>query len=129
MKTASFRTYTGPGRISIARYAPKGTPAGFRVFSQLAPGRWFNQVDRATYVRLYNAEILGRLDPRETCERLHDLAGDAEPVLLCWEKPPFTADNWCHRRMVAAWFEQQLGEEVDELPQAPKPLPQLGLFG
>jgi hypothetical protein len=35
---------------------------------------------------------------------VHRLAGGAEPVLLCWERPPFTADNWCHRRMVAAWF-------------------------
>jgi hypothetical protein len=44
VKTSSFRTYTGPGRISIARFAPRGHPAGYRVYSKLAPGPWFNKV-------------------------------------------------------------------------------------
>jgi hypothetical protein len=30
------------------------------------------------------------------------LAAPDEPVLLCWEKPPFSDANWCHRRIVAA---------------------------
>ena len=38
MKTSSFFSYTGPGRISIARFAPRGTPAGVRVYKRLAPG-------------------------------------------------------------------------------------------
>jgi hypothetical protein len=58
------------------------------------------------------------LDPQHTWNQLHELAAGAEPVLLCWELPPFTASNWCHRRMAAAWFEDQLGIEVDELPHA-----------
>jgi hypothetical protein len=116
MKTASFRTYTGPGRISIARWAPRWTSAGYRVFSALAPGRWFNGVDRATYRQLYDSEILARLDPQRTWDQLHELAAGAEPVLLCWEQPPFTTENWCHRRIVAEWFKEQLGLEVGELP-------------
>lgn len=115
MKTASFFTYQGPGRISIARSAPRRTPSGFRVFRDLAPGKWFNSVDRAEYRELYLREILGRLDPRQTHERLIELAGPAEPVLLCWEKPPFDSKNWCHRRMVAEWFGETLGIEVPEL--------------
>jgi len=43
MKTASFFAYTGPARISIARFAPRGSPAGFRIYRALAPGPWFNQ--------------------------------------------------------------------------------------
>jgi hypothetical protein len=53
----------------------------------------------------------------------------AEPVLLCYEVPPFTApqpiaqaglttigrQNWCHRRLVAVWFQETLGIEVAEL--------------
>jgi hypothetical protein len=117
MKTGSFLLYAGPGRISIAQRAPRGTPAGFRVFPALAPGRWFNQVDQATYRRLY-FEMLGRLDPQRTWDALHEMVGCAEPVLMCWEKPPFTATNWCHRRMVAVWLNEQLGHEVDELPRA-----------
>jgi hypothetical protein len=114
MKTASFFTYAGPGRISIARFAPRGTPAGFRTFRALAPGPWFNSVERDEYVQRYDAEILSRLDPQETFDRLHELAGEAEPVLLCWERPPLTAENWCHRRIVAEWFQDRLGVAVPE---------------
>ncbi len=114
MKTASFFTYAGPGRVSIARFAPRGTPAGFRIYKTLAPGSWFNSVSKEEYERLY-FDGLAQLDPKETWDRLHDLAGGAEPVLLCWEKPPFDDKNWCHRRMVAKWFQDQLGVDVPEL--------------
>ncbi|MBW7996799.1 MAG: DUF488 domain-containing protein [Candidatus Glassbacteria bacterium] len=42
------------------------------------------------------------------------MAGGFEPVLLCFEKPPFGDDNWCHRRMVAEWLSDTLGIEVPE---------------
>ncbi|MCP5450956.1 MAG: hypothetical protein H6972_10525 [Gammaproteobacteria bacterium] len=115
MKTASFFTYTGPGRISIARYAPRGTPAGFRIYRPLNPTAPMLKLDRAEYDPLYQA-ILAVLDPRQVWDSLHRLAGDAEPVLLCWERPPFTVTNWCHRRMAADWFEQALDVEVPEVP-------------
>ena len=114
MKTASFKTYTGLGRISIARYAPRDAPAGYRVFKRLAPGKWFNSVSRPEYERLFQLEVLGPLDPQQTLDELITLAGGTEPVLLCWEKPPFHATNWCHRRMVADWFKQKLGIDVPE---------------
>lgn len=115
MKTSCFANYQGPGRISIARYAPRNTPAGFRIFSRLAPGSWFKTVTKSEYIERFDA-MLAALDPQETWDTLHKLAGDAEPVLLCWEKPPFDeVKNWCHRRMVAEWFEAKLGVEVPEL--------------
>lgn len=115
MKTASFFTYTGPGRVSIARFPPRGTPAGFRVFKPLAPGPWFNSVTREEYERLFAAQ-LAQLDPHEVWHTLHQLAGPAtEPVLLCWERPPFHERNWCHRRLVAAWLEQELGTAIPEI--------------
>ena len=132
MKTASFFTYTGPGRISIARFAPRRTPAGFRMFKSLAPGSWFNSVTPARYVELFDKEILGVLDPRETWKQVHDLAGGAEPVLLCWEKPTDQESDpnaYCHRALVARFFEKALGEKVPEIGYETAPrhplLPQL----
>lgn len=123
MKTASFFTFAGEGRVSIARYAPRATPAGFRVFAALAPGPWFNKVGGDEYRRRFAAEIIGRLDPAETWDRLHQLvAPGVEPVLLCWEKPPWTEDNFCHRRIVADWLGEKLGFTIEELaPPAPAP--------
>jgi hypothetical protein len=113
MKTASFFTYTGPGRVCIARFAPRGTPAGFRIYRPLAPGAWFNSVPQDEYRRLYFAH-LATLSAEKVLQDLHVLANGAEPHLLCYEKPPFTETNWCHRRMVAEWFQKELGIEVIE---------------
>ena len=118
MKTASFFTYTGPGRISIARYAPRGTPAGYRQYRALAPDADMLKMSQALYLPRY-ATILERLDPQQVWDDLHRLAGDQEPVLLCWERPPFTASNWCHRRLVADWFERVLGVTVPEWDSGP----------
>jgi hypothetical protein len=115
VKTASFFDYSGPGRISIARFPPRGTPAGFRVYRALAPGPWFNSVDEPEYRRRY-AEQLAALDPRATFDALAELAAGAEPVLLCWErKTDLVAGRaFCHRRIVAEWFHARLGETVVE---------------
>jgi hypothetical protein len=113
MKTSSFFAYKGPGRVSIARFPPRNTPAGFRVYKKLAPGPWFNSVSRDEYDRLYGAQ-LAALDPAVVKSELQALAGDAEPVLLCWERTPFTEKNWCHRRIVARWLHETLGEPVPE---------------
>ncbi|MDP3761519.1 MAG: DUF488 family protein [Ramlibacter sp.] len=115
MKTASFFTFSGPGRISIARYAPRNVPAGFRIYRPLAPGPWFNSVDERRYRELYLRQ-LAQLDARAVVEELEALAGaGVEPVLLCYERPPFTATNWCHRRMVSEWFGRELGVDVPEV--------------
>lgn len=37
MKTSCFSLYTGTGRISIARFAPRSTPAGYQMYKTLAP--------------------------------------------------------------------------------------------
>ena len=119
MKTASFFSYTGPGRISIARFPPRGTPAGFRVYKLLAPGPWFNQVTEEEYRKLYFAG-LEHLDPQKVWNDLHALHPGVEPVLLCWETPQDlnAGTTFCHRRMVAAWFRQRLHQGVEEMPPA-----------
>lgn len=125
MKTASFRTYTGPGRVSIARFAPRGCPAGYKIYKALAPGPWFNSVSKEEYLKRFCFEVLAPLKPIHVYDELHRLVGDGvEPVLLCWEVPPFTDSNWCHRRIVAEWFQRTLQKTVPELdPGAVKPTP------
>lgn len=127
MRTGSHVTYFGPGRVSISRGA-RGVPAGFRFFPVLAPGDWFKTTDKLEYERLYAAQ-LAKLNPEHIQKALHQLAGGHEPILMCWEKPPFTETNFCHRRLVAAWLEANLGIQVSELeahelppkpPQTPK---------
>ena len=117
MKTSSFYLYSGPGRISIAQTAPRRVEAGFKLYQALVPGKWLfdpTYKDYATYRERYFHEILAPLDPQKVWDDLHALAGGHEPVLLCHEhlrKP----DEWCHRRMVAEWFEQALGIAVPEM--------------
>ena len=116
MKLSSFFDYTGPGRISIARYAPRGTPAGFRVYKPLAPGPWFNSVAKPEYESRYFAQ-LALLNPEKVYTDLHVLTAGVDPVLLCWERKADINANktWCHRQMVAMWLRQQLDIEVEEL--------------
>jgi hypothetical protein len=115
MKTSNFWIYKGAGRISISRYQPRFLPKDYAVFKALAPGAWFNKVDEAEYRRLYQ-EILDSLNPREVWDELHRLAGEAEPVLLCYEKP----GEFCHRRIVAEWFYNELGKMVRKYAPVPK---------
>jgi hypothetical protein len=117
MKTASFFSYIGQGRISIARFAPRNAQPGYRVYRRLAPGPWFNSVPYEQYVELYE-EQLARLDARRVWEELHAIVYPHEPILLCWERPPLTTKNWCHRTTVASWMSRSLGEQVAELGPA-----------
>ncbi len=112
MKTSSFFSPSLPseGRISIARFAPRRHPKGYRVYSKLAPGKWFNSVDEAMYRKLFAEQLLAR-DPQTVWDELHALAGASEPILLCWEEPGI----FCHRRLVAAWLEENLGVTVPEM--------------
>ncbi len=117
MKTSSFYLYSGTGRISIARTAPRRVAAGFKIYRALAPGAWLFEPaykDYATYRERYFREILVPLDPQKIWDDFHALTDGYEPILLCHEhlrKP----SEWCHRRMVAEWLEQALGVEVPEM--------------
>jgi len=115
VKTASFFEYVGAGRVSIARFSPRRTPAGFRVYRALAPGPWFKSVEEVEYRIRYDRQ-LAELDPQRVWDELHTLAGGAEPVLLCWERKPDldAGRTFCHRRIVAAWFAATLDQDVPE---------------
>lgn len=82
-----------------------------RRYLDLAPS-WglVNLRDHEVYEREYRRQVLDRLDPAKV---IQDLGEDA--ILLCWEKP----GEFCHRRIVAAWLEENLGIEVPEWGSAP----------
>lgn len=118
MQTSNFWQYPiGSNRIVISRAVPRGIEAGYRRYPKLAPGSWFKNPDyknnATAFEKRYFAEILAPLNPSEEWERLHQLAGGNEPVLICWE-PLKKTGEYCHRRMVAKWFEEELGVTVPE---------------
>lgn len=115
MKTASHFSYKGPGRVVISLGNPRGVPGGYRMFKTLAPEREWMNAPYFDYRRQFMAK-LEALDAQATWDKLHELAGEGnEPVLQCFEKPPFNEGSWCHRRMVSEWFERELGVKVPEL--------------
>ena len=114
MLTTSYFTYRGPGRVGITIGNPRGAPRGYRLYRRLAPTRDMLGIPPEAYIERFHA-ILDRLDPQEEWETLHRLAGGAEPVLQCFERPPFRRRSWCHRRIVADWFLHTLGQEVPEM--------------
>ena len=64
--------------------------------------------------RYYTHEFfdqLFELNARAVWYELHRLVDGHEPILLCYEPP----GEFCHRRLVAKWFEHELGEVVEEL--------------
>ncbi len=128
MFTSSFYQYSGAGRISIARGAPRGM-GGFKIYRKLNPGSWFHDAEfynnQAAFQKKYFDEILKPLNPNQVWNELQSLvAGQGHPpVLLCHEnisKP----GQWCHRRMVSLWFERELGIVVPEMVMQPKPAKQ-----
>ena len=115
MRTSSFFHYFGPGRVSIARMAPRGVH-GFRVYKPLAPGPWFNSVSQTEYRRRYFA-MLDKLEAALVWAELHALVAPAEPVLLCYERKRDidAGTTYCHRHMVAEWFLRELGHVLVEI--------------
>ena len=133
MKTSYFanRDIATSGLVSICITArPPDWMPNVKTFKALAPAHVWLKLSRPEYERCY-AALLEELDARFTYEHLIDMANGQEPVLLCYEAPPFTEAHWCHRRLVAEWFEASLDIIVEELPpyrKATKASPQLSLF-
>lgn len=62
------------------------------------------------YIERFIAERLAVLDPQKTFDELCALTQGYEPILMCYE----VAGDFCHRRIVANWFEYHLGVSVFE---------------
>ena len=99
-----------PRAVAISRTQPRGWTG--RAYEPLAPS-WrllaaakSGAIDEGEYTRRYRAEVLSKLDPATVRA---DLGEDV--VLLCWEN----SGAFCHRRLVAEWFEENLGVSVPEM--------------
>lgn len=111
MQTSNFaRNEKHSKAVAICLNAPwwwKG-----RMYPPLAPSASILREYQLTgfgkelYTRRFNEEILAKLDAKKVFDELGD-----DAVLLCYESP----GEFCHRRLVAEWFEKELGITVNEL--------------
>jgi len=108
MKTSYFAKYKDSDGVSISKKTPEWFE--FKIESRLNPtwdmisGFRTGDMNRETFERKYREEILAQLNPHEIYETYKD------SVLLCWEK----IGEFCHRRIVASWIEEETGHEVEE---------------
>ncbi|MEU8333466.1 hypothetical protein [Micromonospora sp. NPDC048839] len=96
--------------------------AGFARF--LAPTYGMLKMAEGPYRHLYleRLEGIGVDLIAEQFAEIADNAGHDRLVLLCFCDLSVPApDNWCHRRMFAAWWEEQTGHEVLELAERREP--------
>lgn len=104
--------------ISIS--TDRGKKANFEGLSltKLAPKKefleiWHNNIGKISeeentefYIREFYNNVLSKLDPQEVLDSLPEY-----PVLLCYEKNT----EFCHRHLVALWFELFLGIKTYEV--------------
>lgn len=92
--------------IAISRSVPRwfaGKSALWLAPSSGLLHRYKNQgLSHEDYTLTYKKELLDRQDAHEVANRLFDMAGEGKtPVLFCYEK----AGDFCHRHLLAEWFE------------------------
>ncbi len=120
---APVRTTVGAPRFSL--------PYDLVGFARLlAPSYGMLKMAEVPYRHIYleRLEAAGVDLISEQLAEIADVAGTDRLVLLCFCDLSVPApDNWCHRRMFAAWWEDQTGREVPELGERREP-PALTLF-
>jgi hypothetical protein len=116
MKTSNYTTAgKDPGAVSISVTAPAWF-AGPTYPALVPPPKLVRaykagEVTEVEYVTWYDMERLRLLDAGRVADDLRELAAPHEPILLCW----CGRDAFCHRRLVAAWIEKNLGIVVPEM--------------
>ena len=101
---------------SISGDRGKGVNYQGRCYPELAPKfsfwkQWHDNIGKVSeeennryYVQEYWNKVLQKLNPKEVYQKLDN------SILLCYE----SNDKFCHRHIVAAWFEILLGVKVPE---------------
>ncbi len=114
MQTSSFRVCRLPGQIAIMASCKQPRRFGVQLsIPQLAPAWAWIGLPFPEYKLRFQSK-LAELDPQAMWDMAHQIAKPYEPILVCTEVPPFHAQNWCHRRLVAKWFQDTLGHAVPE---------------
>lgn len=109
-KVKSYSKDKGYRFVSIARFAKFWNG---ETYIKLAPPPEIIKIkDKELYTKLYYEKVLNKLNSQEVFNELGDNA-----VLLCYEKYTDIENgiSFCHRRIVAEWFENNLGIKVEEL--------------
>lgn len=110
MNTSYFaRLSRHPNTVSIANITPSWYRG--RIYKKLAPPyplikKYKIDKDTESYTKIYESEILEKLDPLKTYSEL-----GPNSILLCYEVP----GGFCHRHIVARWFHKYLNILVTEL--------------
>ena len=98
-------------RIGISRGTPRGQ-SGFRMYRRLQPVQGTLGLPAAEFTSTYVRDVLGQLDAQQVVRELLDLADGRIAVLCCFEHTHSPA--WCHRGIVSAWLQAQIGLDVPE---------------
>jgi len=109
IKTSYFANYKEDNAVSIAF----STPNWFKgeKYKKLAPPKKLlydyksGLVEEEEYRKVYSKEVLNKLDPFKIAKELNN------KVLLCYEK----SEDFCHRKLVAEWLEEELNIKVKEV--------------
>lgn len=118
IKTSSYENFKSSLYKTVSISGDGGKSAGYdgAYYSKLAPKlsfwkKWHDNIgivpeeeNNRYYIEEYYKQVLSKLNP-ETVYKDLDYS-----VLLCYEDP----DEFCHRHIVASWFELFLDEEVCE---------------
>lgn len=110
MYTSNFsKKGNDPKSVAICAKVPEFFQG--RHYKELAPSwsifkEYKETLDAQRYTERYEKEILGNLDPLQVW---NDLGEDA--ILLCYE----SKEQFCHRRLVAKWFFNELNRKVYEI--------------
>ena len=118
MKTCNIFRWQGVGGIRISRLRPRGDY--FKTcpfFEDLAPP-WpviEQKYPFSVYKVAYQEWCLLKLHPEVTWVQLHSLVMPYEPVLLSYHELPFSEHRYDHRRLVADWLSEAIGEPINEI--------------
>jgi len=98
--------------VSVSMKPPEYFLPFIRIYKSLCPSYSLVMeykkgiITEYEYTRQYYSTKLDCLDPKKVYK---DLGGDS--ILLCYEK----RGQFCHRRLIAKWFEENLNIKVPEL--------------
>lgn len=118
ISTSSYHDWKSDKFITYSISGNRGKDANYqgRCYPELAPKfsfwkQWHDNIGKVSdeennryYVQEYWNQVLQKLDPEEVYEKLDN------SILLCYE----SNTDFCHRHIVAAWFEILLDVKVPE---------------
>ena len=117
MKTGFFKQINSNltlGYVSISLYPSKNNNVLFE-FKSLAPNWKLMEMLKSKQISEFNFEKeymkqLNNLNANTIFEQINFLTTDHEPILMTHGNKK----SFCHRHIVAKWFEDELGIRIDE---------------